>query len=185
MDKKTLFDIVREKHDSMESRQRLSDLQKEYGLHDDDAIWSYIGIIEEYPRLMRDIVDTMSKSQSAMADRAEAESKLIASKAVSKIQNEAAEVVRSAILERSEFEKNMGLAQGGLFFLLTLAVSIVLNGVFIGAIRVVEGDRISVLKSLYLLPFGHVFLAGSLTIFLVWAWRWIQGLRGARRDKVV
>jgi hypothetical protein len=172
------MDFDQLKKEALVNSERLVELKEKINIGGDDPIWAYIFVLENYQR----IYEEMPQKLGALAA---SEAKLIAAKTISQIEKGAASAARDAILERSELEKNLNLARGGLFFILVLTISIVLSGVFSGAVRVIEGSSFSLLKTLYFLPVGHVFVAGWATVGLVCSWRWFEGVRGARRDRVM
>ncbi|MGZ4953947.1 MAG: hypothetical protein ACXV79_02505 [Methylobacter sp.] len=65
MDEQTQFDELLKTYKEPSTRERLYRMKSELGLHDDDAIWVYIGALEHYQRLY----EAMPKSiASAFAD---------------------------------------------------------------------------------------------------------------------
>ncbi len=170
------FDQLK-KQDLIDS-EKLRDLKEKINLSGDDPIWAYIYVLENYHRIYEEM-------PAKLGELAVAEAKLIAAASISEIKKGAAEAAREAILERSEFEKNMSLIKGGLFFLFLTAAAVALGDVLSAPSRVIAGGWLSLLKSLYFAPVGPILLVGWVGAAAVAGWKLAAEMRGARRDKVI
>lgn len=159
MDQESDFDKLISACQNSHDRERLYSVRAKFNLHDEDAIWTYIAVLDHYQRIYEEMPAEIRKA-------ADAESKRLAASACAAIADVAADEIKAALKRET---RNSGLitSMRGWFSFVVVTVIAVTTADIVSSAES-SMSKFELLKAAYSVPAGHVLIVMLLSIVVMY-----------------